>query len=429
MGNARDLLQVLRHREFRLLWLAQSFSMLGDRIITVALALFITDLTGDATDLGLVLAAHALPLVAFLLIGGVWADRLPRKQLIVVTDLVRFVLHGTLAALIFLGEAQVWQVIVIEILFGTAEAFFRPAATALVPQTVPEPEIQEANALIGMSNNVAEFAGPALATVLVLGVGAGMAFAIDAATFVVSALFTIRIRPRRRELSAAEEAAAELERAGGMWSELRAGYAEVRSRVWIWATLASFSVTVCFGVGPFFVLGPVVAEQHYGSVGIFGVMEACLGAGLIVGSLLAIRWRPLHPMRLAMLFACIWPPGILVFALGVPLAAVLPLVVAGGVGLALFETWWLTALAERIPPDKLSRVTSYDWMVSLGLLPLGFVLAGPLANSLGAVEVLVAGTTVAAVAAVAGTLPRETRNLRRIEGPGRGPAEERPAIL
>jgi MFS family permease len=428
MANARRLMRVLRHRQFRLFWLAQSFSVVGDRIITVALALFITDLTGSATDLGIVLAAHALPLVGFLLIGGVWADRLPRKQLIVATDLIRFVLHATLAALIFAGSAEVWHVVVIEVLFGTAEAFFRPAATALIPQTVPEEEIQEANALVGMSNNLAEFLGPALATALVLGVGAGMAFAIDAATFVASALLMIRIKPRRRSLAEAEEEALAAE-GRGMLSELRAGFAEVRSRVWIWATLASFSVTLCFGVGPFFVLGPLVAEEQYGSVGIFGVMEACLGAGLIVGSLLAIRWRPLYPMRLAVIFACLWPPGVILFAAGVPLGIVLPVVIVGGVGLALFETWWLTALAERIPPDKLSRVTSYDWMASLGLLPLGFVLAGPLADAYGAIEVLLIGTAVATVAAIAGTLPRQTRMLRRLDRHIPQPVDDRPAIL
>lgn len=428
MAGSRELFRVLRHRQFRLLWLAQSFSVVGDRIVTVALALFVTELTGSATDLGIVLAAYTLPLVGFLLIGGVWADRLPRQQLIVVTDLVRFSLHGALAALIFLGEAQVWQVIVIEVLFGTAEAFFRPAATALTPQTVPEEEIQEANALVGMSNNVAEFVGPALATVLVLGIGAGTAFAIDAATFVASAFFTIRIRPRRRELTEEAEAAAALESAGGLWSELRAGYAEVRSRVWVWATLASFCVAVCFGVGPLLVLGPQVAEQQYGTLGAFGLVEACLGAGTIVGSLLAIRWRPLHPMRLGMLFACLWPPGVLLYAAGVSMAIVVPVVVAGGVGLALFDTWWLTALAERIPPDKLSRVTSYDWMVSLGLLPLGFILAGPLADAYGTVEVLAIGSAVAAIAAVGGTLPRETRMLRRIDGPATAPADGRPAL-
>ena len=177
MAGVTRLLAVLRHRDFRLLWFAQSSSVIGDSIVTVALALFVIDLTGSATDLGLVLAAHALPLVGFMLIGGVWADRLPRHRVMVVTDLARFALHALLAALIFAGELRIWQLVVIEVLFGTAEAFFRPAATGLLPQTVPEAEIQEANALTTTFSNVAEFVGPALATALVLGVGAGAAFA------------------------------------------------------------------------------------------------------------------------------------------------------------------------------------------------------------------------------------------------------------
>ena len=182
MAGVTRLLAVLRHRDFRLLWFAQSSSVIGDSIVTVALALFVIDLTGSATDLGLVLAAHALPLVGFMLIGGVWADRLPRHRVMIVTDLARFTLHALLAVLIIAGELRIWQLVVIEMLFGTAEAFFRPAATGLLPQTVPEAEIQEANAVTTTFNNIAEFIGPALATALVLGVGAGAAFAVDAAT-------------------------------------------------------------------------------------------------------------------------------------------------------------------------------------------------------------------------------------------------------
>ncbi len=163
----------------------------------VALALYVTDI-GTPTDVGIVLAAHAVPLVGFLLIGGVWADRLPRHKLVVATDLIRFALHATLAALIFTGTVEIWHIVVIEALFGTAEAFFRPAYTGLAPQTVPEEEIQPAKAAIGTVETLAEFIGPALATLLVLGVGPGWAFAIDAATFLVSAAFLIRVRPRER---------------------------------------------------------------------------------------------------------------------------------------------------------------------------------------------------------------------------------------
>ena len=201
MSNLTAQLRVLRHRDFRYLWFAQSASVIGDCIVIVALALFVIELTGDATDLGLVFAAASLPLVAFLLIGGVWADRLPRHRVMVATDLVRFALHALLAALIFASVVHIWELIAIEALFGTAEAFFRPAANGLLPQTVPEQEIQQAQGLSALSNNIGEFAGPALATALVLGFGAGWAFALDAATFLLSAALLTRVRPRRRALS------------------------------------------------------------------------------------------------------------------------------------------------------------------------------------------------------------------------------------
>ena len=190
-------LRVLRHKDFRYLFLGQSASVIGDRAVVVAIALFVTQRTGSATDLGLVLAAQAIPLVGLLLFGGVWADRLPRHRIMVVTDLMRAGLHALLATLIFTGAVEIWQLVVIEALFGAAQAFFQPAYTGLLPQTVPESLIQDARALTESTANLAFLLGPALATALVLGVGAGAAFAFDAATFVLSALLLLRIRPRR----------------------------------------------------------------------------------------------------------------------------------------------------------------------------------------------------------------------------------------
>lgn len=410
MSNLADQLRVLRHRDFRYLWFAQSASVIGDCIVIVALALFVIELTGNATDLGLVFAAASLPLVAFLLIGGVWADRLPRHRVMVVTDLVRFALHALLAVLIFSGAVKIWELIVIEALFGTAEAFFRPAANGLLPQTVPEEEIQQANGLSTLSNNIGEFAGPALATGLVLGFGAGWAFALDAATFLLSAALLMRVRPRRRAVT---EATGETAQRVSVWAEVREGFAEVRSRSWVWATLAAFCAALFTGLAPWFVLGPVVARAQYGDIGIYGLVSAALGLGTIAGSLLGIGWRPRFPIRAAMLAILLWPAAAILYAAGITLYVVVPAVVIGGGGIALFDVWWLTALAERIPPDKLSRVSSYDWMVSLALLPLGYVLAGPLAHALGAVEVLLGGSALAGVALALGLLPRETRMLRR----------------
>jgi MFS family permease len=411
MKRLGELFGVLRHRDFRYVWLAHSSSVVGDRIVVVAVSLLVIKLTGNATDLGLVFAAWALALVSFLLVGGVWADRLPRHRVMVATDVVRFALHAALAALIFTGAVKIWHLVVIEALFGAAEAFFQPASTGLLPQTVPEPDIQPANALRTLSENVAEFAGPALATGLVLGPGAGWAFALDAATFLLSAALLVRVRPRVRGSRSAQASDEE----PSMWAQMREGAREVRARAWVWATLAAFCGALFFGLAPWYILGPVVARSQYGHIGVYGLVAAAFGIGTVVGSLIAIRWRPRHPMRYAMIAAVLWPLVGVIYGSGVTLALVVPMCVLGGGGIALFDVWWTTALAEHIPPEKLSRVSSYDWMVSLGLLPVGYALAGPIANALGAVSVLVGGSALACVALALGLLPRETRELARLE--------------
>ncbi|HEY1832834.1 MAG TPA: MFS transporter [Solirubrobacteraceae bacterium] len=431
MKTLGEMRRLLHQHDFRLLWLSQSTSVIGDQIVTVALALFVVQRTGSATDLGLVLAAHLLPMILFLLVGGVWADRLPRQRLMLGTDLVRFALHGALAVLILAGHAPIWCVAAIEVLFGTAEAFSRPAANGLLPQTVAEQDVQQATAITTMSNNVAEFAGPALATALVLTAGAGWAFAVDAATFLLSAAFLSRLHPRQRAPgSLASDTPGEQDDKGGskgegedadeqptasVWRDIREGAREVRERTWVWATLASFCGGVFFGVAPWFVLGPLVARQQYGHIGVYGVVQAALGLGTIIGSLAGLGWRPRYPLRAAMLAIMPVSLSAILYALGVTLVLVVPATVASGFGIALFDVWWLTALAERIPPQALSRVSSYDWTVSLALLPLGYLVAGPLAASFGSVEVLLWGSVLSAVWFLLGLLPRETRMLERLD--------------
>jgi MFS family permease len=404
---------VLRERNFLLLFLGQATSTIGDRIVFVALALYVTEI-GSPSDVGLVLAAATFPLVAFLLLGGVWADRLPRHKLMIATDLARFALHALLAALIFADAIEIWQIVVIEALFGTAEAFFRPAYTGLVPQTVPEERIQDAKAATGALETVAEFAGPALATVLVLGLGAGWAFALDALTFLVSVAFLAGVRPRAR---------GEMAERKSVLHELREGWTEVRMRAWVWVTLVVFALALLLCFGPWTTLGPTVAEERYGSAGVFGLLAAALGAGTMIGALLGFRLRPRHPMRMGMLCVLPWPAVTVGCAAGVPLVLLVPLFAAAGAGLSLFGVWWETALAERIPPHRLSRVSAYDWSASLALLPIGFLLAGPLGEALGPTTVLAVGGTLATVALAAGVFVRETWTYT---SPRSGPA---PAVL
>jgi MFS family permease len=400
-----DMPSLFAHRDFRLLFIGQAASTLGDRIVFVALALYVTQI-GSPSDVGLVLAAHAFPLVAFLLLGGVWADRLPRHRVMIATDLVRGGLHALLAVLILTGAVEIWQIAVVEALFGTAEAFFRPAYTGLVPQTVPEAMIQPAKAASGTLETLAEFAGPALATALVLGLGAGWAFAADAATFAVSAAFLVRVRPRPR---------GEAPERSSVLDELREGFGEVRSRAWVWVTILVFSLALLVSFAPYMTLGPTVAKDLYGGLGVYGLLAAVMGAGTVLGALVGFRWRPRFPMRAAFLWVLPWPLATTAFALGLPLALLVALFAVTGVGLALFGIWWETALAQRVPPHLLSRVTAYDWMGSLALLPLGYLLAGPVGEALGPREVLAAGGAIAFACIAAGLFVRETWTLRRLD--------------
>ncbi|MEP6696118.1 MAG: MFS transporter [Pseudonocardiales bacterium] len=399
----------LRSRDFRLLWLSQSASVIGDALVIVAIGLYVTRLTGHPSDVGIVLTAYALPLVLFILFGGVVADRLPRQSVMIAADIVRAVLHGSLAVLIATGTVRIWHMVVIGLLFGTAESFFRPAYTGLVPQTVPEDDIQGAQALGGVSRELASFASPALATALVLGVGGAAAFGLDAVTFVASAALLSRVRTRSR---------GEPGRRSTMFVELREGWGAVRVRPWVWGTILAFSAALLFALAPFFVLGAAVARHVYGTDAVFGLANAAWGIGTISGAVVGSRWRPRRPMLAGMLAAVPWPGAIALYAAGPPLPVAYAGMAAAGAGIGLFAVWWETALATRIPAHLLSRVSAWDWMGSLALLPLGYLLSGPAADRFGAVQVTVGGGLIGLLACALGLLPRSTRTLRRLEPVG-----------
>jgi hypothetical protein len=391
---------LLRHREFRLLFLGQTASTIGDGVVRVALALYVTQI-GSPTDVGIVLAAGTVPLLAFLLLGGVWADRLPRHRLMLAADGARGALHALLAVLILTGVVEVWHIVAIEACFGSAEAFFRPAYTGLIPQTVPLEQLQPAKAATGLVETAAGFVGPALATVLVVGVGGGWAFAVDAATFAVSAAFLLPMRPERRGEAVAPTT---------LLGDVREGWGAVRGRPWVWITIAAFSVEIMCSYALFQTLGPTIAADVHGGRAVFGVLAAILGAGTIAGSLIGFRWRPRHPVRTGIAMVVLSPVSTGLFALDAPLAVLVPVYLAAGAGIALFIVWWETALAERIPAHLLSRVTSYDWLGSLGLMPVGFIVAGPLAAAFGTREVLAVGAALGLCALTAALARSEVRS-------------------
>jgi MFS family permease len=399
----RTYLRVLRNPSFRRLFLGQAASAVGDGVVLVAIALYVTETTRSASALGIVLCAQTVPLVALLLFGGVWADRLPRHRIMIVADLVRAALHAVLAVAILTGRVGVWELVAIEAPFGAARAFFQPAYSGLIPQTVSEEEIADARGLTEWMANLASLIGPALATVLVLGVGAGEAFAFDSATFLLSALALVRVRPRARGVTV---------RAESMLHELREGWREVRARTWVWVTISVFTGSLLCMFAQWYALAPRVARSVYGSAGVFGLLETVMGLGAVCGALASVHWHPARPLATGLAMTLIWPVQLAAFALGAPLALVGVCAFGTGWSFSLLMIWWETALAQHIPPRLLSRVSAYDWMGSLALLPVGYLIAGPAAHAIGARTVLEAGSAVGFVLLALALAPTATRRLQ-----------------
>jgi len=364
----------LRGRAFRQLFLGQAISALGDRLVPVALAFAVLELTGEVTDLGIVFTAQSVPLVVFVLIGGVWGDRLPRQRVMLASDGVRAVAQGLSAVLLISGHAQIWEIAGLQAVYGTAEAFFEPAAMSVVPQTVDPGNLQNANALLGLSGNLAGVLGPALAGVLVATVGAGWGLAVDAATFVASAAFLslMRVTPvvvRARTTTL---------------TELRAGWRAFRSREWLWVTVLYFTIFSAFVFSPVQVLGPEVARISLGGPGAWAAISTALGLGALLGGLPGMRWRPRHPLRAAFLVFMVGGPTFYsLLAAHAPLPLILTAALIEGSSITLFNVFWITAIQREISPEEQSRVSSWDYLGSLALQPVGLAISGPVAAAIG----------------------------------------------
>jgi predicted MFS family arabinose efflux permease len=355
----------LREREFRLLFAGQSVSLLGDGVVGVALAFAVLDLTGSASDLGFVLAARTVPLVTLLLAGGVFADRLSRRAVMVTADLARFGSQGLTAALLLSGRARVWEIALLQVVHGAATAFFNPASTGLIPMTISPERLQQANGLRALSMSSMSIVGPALGGVLVATVGPGWAMVADASSFAISAAFLARLRLPAQDRLPAQS----------FVRDLREGWDEFRARTWVWV-FVSWAGLGNLGMAAFSVLGAAIAKESLGGAGAWALIVAALGAGAIAGSMTALRVKLRRPLVSAALglgtFAL--PTAALALTLPAPVIAAGALF-AGAAGM-LANTLWETALQQHIPPATLSRVSAYDWFGSMALTPVGYVLAG-----------------------------------------------------
>ena len=364
--------EALRERPFRLLFLGQAVSLLGDGMVGVALAFAVLDLTGSATDLGIVLAARTVPLVAFLLVGGVWADRLPRRALMVTTDLIRFAAHGLMAALLIAGEPGVWLIALLAGIAGAASAFFNPAITGIMPAVVSTERLQQANALRGLTEGAGRIAGPALAGVLVVAIGPGWALAVDAATFAISAAFLTRI-PMPAHVAA---------EAHSFIADLRDGWDDFRARTWLWTTVASTTVgNMLFAA--YFVLGPLVADRELGGAGAWALIASAFGVGLLVGGIVLLQIDPQRPVLVATLAVALYTLPLAFLAVPTPAVVTACGSLLAGAGLAVANNLWETTQQRHVPPELLSRVSSYDWFGSLAAVPIGMLLWGPISDAIG----------------------------------------------
>ncbi|MGY0234272.1 MFS transporter [Longispora urticae] len=395
---------VLREeRQFALLFAGQAWSSLGDRVTFVALPFAVLSIGGSAADVGWVIAAATVPFLLFTLVGGVWADRLPRHRVMLVSDIVRCGTQVVAAVLLFTGDARVWHLVVLMGIFGTADAFFSPAMSGLVPLTVSPERLQEANALRGFVMSAGLVAGPAVAGGLVVAFGPGGALAVDALTFAISAVYLARLRPR----------AGTVEEAGNFLAELRDGFRAVRTRSWVWSTLTAAAVYHLVVLPSVFVLGPVLAERELGGAKGWAVVVAAFGVGSIVGDVIALRWRPARPLLVAAAALTVASCQALIIGGGGSLVVIAVLEGVTGVAVSLFFTLWETALQTHIPEGSLSRVTSFDLLVTVGSMPVGMALAGPAADAFGLHPTLMVMTLVGVPSALALFAVRGVRRLGR----------------
>jgi predicted MFS family arabinose efflux permease len=399
----RLALAPLAQREFRLMFLGRVASYAGSTFAFVALPFAVLELTHSATDVGLVVACRSIPQVLFLLVGGIWADRLPRHALMVGMDLVSALAQGLTAVLLLTGSAQVWHLAALQALGGAAMAFFLPASSGLVPQTVPSAQLQEANALLRLALNLAQISGAAAAGFVVAGIGPGWAITVDAGSFVLGALF----------LAGMHLPAGERVEASNFLRELALGWQEFRSRTWLWVIVVAFAFLNATEVGGANVLGPVVANRSLGGPASWGLIVTAQSIGLIAAGFVMLRWRPSRILLVGTLGVLGGAPFFALLAIHAPVAVIGAAALVAGVGMETFGVMWDTAMQQQIPQDRLSRVYSYDALGSFAFIPIGAAAAGPLAAVLGVRTTLWGGAVLILLCTISMLAVGDVRSLRR----------------
>ncbi len=382
-----NLLSPIRHRDFRVLWVGMTVSLLGDGIFLVAIAWEAYALWNAPAALSIVGIGMTVPTIVCLLPGGIVSDRFDRRKVMLAADAIRAVAVGALAALAFSGALQFWHLVALVALYGVGAAFFMPAFDAIVPDLLPSADLPAANALDQVVRPIAlRLVGPALGGVLVA-VSAGVAFAADAASFVVSAGAILVLRPPRCAPREVPESAL---------AAIREGVRFVRGRVWLWGTLLSATFAYLAFMGPTEVLLPyIVKNELHASAGDLGLVFAAGGVGAIAAAL--VMGQRGHPRRDVTFMYGVWTLATLAVA-GYGLATASWQLMLACLLFNALETAgtivWATLKQRHVPASMLGRVSSLDWLISIGLLPLSFALTAPIASAVGVRATLIGAAVV-----------------------------------
>ena len=380
-------------------------SNLGDGVASIALAFAVLDLTGSAADLGIVLAARTAAQVTVMLIGGVIADRVSRRAVMIVADLGRFGSQVTIGILLATGHASVAALALSQVLLGIGSSFFIPASSGLI-RTVAGEHAQEANALQSIAGSGASLLGPALGGLLVVTVGSSWAMVLDGASYLASAALLSGVGRTLATLARDSDAPSFL-------ADMAGGFQEVRKRTWLWVLIINMAIgNILFTVWP--VLAPLICKQHYSGASSYAALGVAMTAGILAGGALLLLVRPRHLLRVAMLASIPWTvPGILL-GLHLPIYVVVVFQFIGALGISVEGSLLWTAIQQSVPAEATSRVTSWEYAATMALMPLGYLLVGPLEQALGSSTALIACSIAVILVTSTCFILRDVRMLERL---------------
>jgi predicted MFS family arabinose efflux permease len=368
----------------------------------VALAFAVLRLTGSASDLGIVLAARSASVVAFLLLGGTVSDRLPRHVVLVGSSVLAGLSQSATAALLLTGSAHLPALVALQVINGATTAFAGPAASAVIPQTVPVQVLRQANALARMGSNAASIIGAGLGGVVVAAFGPGWGIAADAVSFFAAAALFAGLGVPRVSTGAGTS----------MIRALMDGWREFWARTWLWVIVVQFAfINMAYG-GAFIVLGPVVADKRLGGATAWGILVAAQGAGFILGGGVSARRHSKRPLLAGNSALLLQLPMLGLLAMAAPVPLIAAAAVLAGMGIEVFGVRWTTTMHEQVPVDMQSRLFAYDALGSSFFTPAGQALAGPAQGLIGITSAIWAGTVVIALAVLAVFLVPQVRALQ-----------------